>query len=147
MTVCTLIGDRNTPESMRENIRQALYLLVRNLKVDFFYVGADGNFDEIVEEELYLLCSEYPHIGYNVIICAEPNKEYDPIEIYKRNLCPIFPFKESSKDSIVDKIRRWMIKESEIVILHSSNNSAEINELRKYAESEDKTIINLCCKG
>ncbi len=146
MRTCALIGDRDMPESKREYIRQTLQILVKNLKVDFFYVSNDGNFDEIAEEELYDLCSNHPHLGYNVMTCTVPYKEYDPLEIYKRNLCPVFGCKESSKDNINYKIKHWMIKEAEIIVIFSRGCDKETEKIKKFADCENKIVINVRLK-
>ncbi len=146
MTVCTLFGDRDTPDSMWENIRTAVSLMIRDFNVDFFYIGHEGNFDEMAETILFNLCSEYPHVGYNVALCVTSDTHFSPSEIYEKNLCPVFRYNDSSKEVILKKINRWMVDEADYVIIHTKHPDSEVSELRKYARRKNKAIIPLCCE-
>lgn len=145
MTVCTLFGDRDTPEDMREKIKTALTIMIRDFNVDFFYIGNEGNFDELAEDALYELCTKYPYVGYNLAMCIPEGTEFSPLEIYERNLCPFFRCKGSSKEILLEKINRWMIQESDYVIIHTKDPDSEVSKLRKYARRKNKRIILLCC--
>lgn len=146
MTVCSLFGDCDTPESMWENIETALTILITDCNVDFFYIGNVGKFDEMAETILHSLCKKYPHVGYNVILCVDSGVTFSPLEIYEKYLCPIFAFKDSSKEKIEDKIRYWMAGEADYVLLYTKDSDSKVSEIRRYARRKNKIIIPLCCE-
>lgn len=142
MTVCALFGDRDTPDSKLEHIYNILLMLVKEYEVDFFYVGADGDFNELAETALFNLCSEFPYVGYNVIFCAEDDKHFNPFQLYKKSITPLLGAEESPKEINADKINRWMINEADCVMLYSLNNDGEFPALKKYAEEKNKPIYS-----
>ncbi|MBQ7118325.1 MAG: hypothetical protein IJN88_08960 [Clostridia bacterium] len=146
MTVCTLLGDRDTPDSMWKNIEAAVTLMIRNFNVDFFYIGHEGSFDEMAETILFNLCSEYPHVGYNVVLSVSSDTHFSPLEIYEKNLCPFFRHKDSSKEVVLKELNRWMIDEADYILIHTKSPLSDVSELRKYARRKNKTIIPLCCE-
>ncbi len=147
MITCALFGDRDSADDMWKSIETALTVLITVYSVDFFYVGNVGNFDEMAETVLHELCKKYPHVGYNVVLCVDSNEYFSPLEIHKKCLCPVFSLKSSPKEKIEKKIRHWMAKEADYVLVHTKHSDGEVSELRRYAQRKKKMTVSLRCKG
>lgn len=48
MAVCTFFGHRDCPDSLRPRLRKILVELIEQRRVDLFYVGNQGGFDQMV---------------------------------------------------------------------------------------------------
>ncbi len=143
MTICALLGDRDTPESMWENIEAAINIMITDYNVDFFYVGSRGKFDEMAETILFNLCSKHPHVGYNVIFCVEQGTRLTTSEIKKRSLAPIFSINTSTKEKLIIKVMRWMVDEADYVLTYTDKAEGVIPGLKKYALRKKKFVFTL----
>lgn len=55
MNSCTFFGHKNTPEQAEKILLTNLIDLIENKNVDIFYVGNNGNFDNMVIKNLNFL--------------------------------------------------------------------------------------------
>ena len=59
MSICTFIGHRHCPETIRTVLRESIMELIKNKGITRFYVGTHGEFDRMVYE---VLCEiEFSH--------------------------------------------------------------------------------------
>ena len=79
MASCTFFGHRESPDSIKPQLREVLIDLVTNHDAEMFYVGNQGRFDAIVRSVLRELKKEYHQINYAVVLAYIPGKqnEYD----------------------------------------------------------------------
>ena len=140
MKVCAIFGVRDTTYDKLQSLYETMYLLVKEWGVDFFFVGREGDFDEIAETALFNLCTDLPHVGYNVVFCAETEEKFTPFEIYTKSLAPMFRNKQMPREKVIKKLNQWMINEADCVMLYAPKTNDEISELQKYAERKKKQI-------
>ena len=75
MAVCTFLGHRDCPETIKPKLREVLIDLIINHDVDMFYVGHQGQFDAYVHSELKKLKQAHPQISYAVVLAYMPGKK------------------------------------------------------------------------
>lgn len=114
---CTFFGHRDTPESIRYDLKQILIDLIENKNVTQFYVGNNGIFDSMVLTELKLFSTVYKHIFYEVVIHTIPDDNFtiDGVEDF-RILYPDADLKKTPKRFTIDRRNRWMLNESDYVV-------------------------------
>ena len=131
MPSCTFFGHGDCPDSIRPAVAKAIMQMVLQHKVDFFYVGNQGRFDQIVLSELRVLKSldEIKDLfNYAVVLPYVPTKQpfymrYLPEEtMLPEGIETVHP-----KYAIV-KRNNWMLDHSEHVIafvIHSWGGAAQ----------------------
>lgn len=68
MATCTFFGHKDTPQQANPILRATLIVLIENKNVNMFYVGNNGNFDNMVRSNLKSLKLDYPDINYAVVL-------------------------------------------------------------------------------
>ncbi len=136
--ICTFIGHRNTPDTIKPTLINVLVDLIENKNVNLFYIGNHGHFDFMAKDLLTELKKIYP-IKYYVVLAYIPKKdEYtdysDTIYIDALNTVPY-------KYRIIER-NHWMIKKSDFVIFYTKN-IGNTREFKEFAKKQNKKIINL----
>lgn len=89
---CTFFGHRDSPESIRGDLRELLIFLIERERVDTFYVGNHGQFDRMVKSHLEELAIIYPHIAYFIVLAYLPrNNEYQGVSIFPEGIESTLP--------------------------------------------------------
>ena len=144
MLTCTFFGHRNTPAEIEPLLQATLIDLIENHRVDFFYVGKEGNFDGLVRKNLRLLKLDYPHINYYVVLAYMPREkgEYYCKEDFEETICP-YIFDKTPPKYAIPKRNRWLIKESDYVITYVKHTLGGAAQFKELAEKKGKKVINL----
>ena len=71
--VCTFIGHRDTPFSIREQLEAAIIALIKQ-GVCHFYVGNKGNFDFLAQDVLSRVIAVYTGVGFDIVLSALDEK-------------------------------------------------------------------------
>lgn len=74
MPTCTFFGHRDSPDSLRPSLQQAIVRLIVEEGVDTFYVGHQGKFDRLALAALQQAAAQYPHIRYTVVLAYLPTR-------------------------------------------------------------------------
>lgn len=65
---CAFFGSRDVGDFVRPIVRKAILDLIKNQKIDCFYVGNNGNFDFYVQCILAELKKEGYEIDFNIVL-------------------------------------------------------------------------------
>lgn len=134
MRACTFFGHRECPEEMREVLLETIAELVRKEKVEMFYVGNQGRFDQLVLSALRTLKSrgDFPVFEYAVVLAYYPDRQsIDEKFGAEETLLPERQELVHPRFAI-DRRNRWMIGQSEVVIAwveHSWGGAAKYTAL------------------
>ncbi|MGN1111784.1 MAG: hypothetical protein ACI4RP_01140 [Acutalibacteraceae bacterium] len=143
MAVCTFFGHHDCPNNLYVPLRNKIEDLILYCNVDLFYVGNNGNFDEIVRKALAELKLLYPSIRYYVVPAYMPQKGKDA----SRNDCSneIYPcalMKVPYKAAIPVR-NKWMVKQSEFVIAYVKRSSGGAARFSDLAKRHGRRVFNL----
>ena len=145
MKACCGFGHRN----VFENIEDKLYTAVMNAVgqgCEIFYTGAMGEFDSLFSSAVRKAKKVYPNIK---LICVKPyftndintDKDYyaalyDDI-IIPDELAAIHP------KAAIKARNRWMIDNSDIVLIYTIRNYGGAYEAKRYAERNGKRLVRI----
>jgi uncharacterized phage-like protein YoqJ len=143
MKACCGFGHRNVFENISSKLDNAVEEAIAQ-GCEIFYTGAMGEFDSLFSFAVRSAKKTYQHIK---LICVKPyftndintNREYYA-SLYDDIIIP---------DELVDihykaaiKARnRWMIDNSDIVLIYTVRNYGGAYEAKQYAQHENKAII------
>lgn len=71
---CMFFGHRHYSGEIRLSLESVLVDLIENYKVDLFYIGNHGFFDNTVCNSLISLSKKYSHIKYYIVLAYVPGK-------------------------------------------------------------------------
>lgn len=74
MSAVTFFGHKDTPKEIEPSLRTTLINLIENKNTNVFYVGNNGNFDQIVRRQLEVLSHIYP-ITYSIVLAYLPTEK------------------------------------------------------------------------
>ena len=145
MKACCGFGHRN----VFENIEDKLYTAIMNAAhqgCEIFYTGAMGEFDSLFSSAVRKAKKVYPNIK---LICIKPyftndintNRDYYTA-LYDDILIPDELAGIHPKAAIKAR-NRWMIDNSDIVLIFTVRNYGGAYEAKKYAERNGKAIVNI----
>ena len=109
-----------------------------------FYVGRNGEFDEIVASIIKRLKKER-EMSYNILILVLPYTVKD-MEYYEKYydeiIIPESIGKAHYKNAITLR-NRWMVDQADLVIVNVERQSGGAYTAMRYAEKQNKQVINL----
>ena len=116
MAVCTFLGHRDCPETIKPKLREVLIDLITNHDVDMFYVVHQGQFDAMVRGALRELIKEYPQTHYAVVLAYMPGKrnEYDD---YSDTMLPE-GIKSVHPHYAISWRNNWMLQQADYVVTY-----------------------------
>lgn len=143
MKSCTFFGHRDTPEEICEVLTRVIIELIEKEDVKTFFVGNQGKFDYMVRMNLRELSKIYP-IKYFVVLAYLPQKKDFTNEIENT----VFPdgIEKVPRRFSIDWRNRWMLKNSEYVIVYINRIYGGASKFCELAEKMNKNIINLAKK-
>ncbi len=136
--ICTFFGHRDAPREVKESLKEAITVLIKNKNVNMFYIGNNGAFDRMARDVLKEIKSKY-NIKYYVALAYLPKKnEYsdygDTIYFDELNAVP-YKFRIIERNKI-------MLKKADYVVTYAKHiGNARI--LRELAQKQGKIIIDL----
>lgn len=142
MAACTFFGHRDTPSSVKPQVKKELLKLIdRGIKT--FYVGDKGAFDLIVISLLREIKQTIPDIRYSIVLAYLP-KQFDglsssekPDSLYPEGIENVPPrFAISWRN-------RWMLQRAEYVICYVKYSWGGAAQFAELAKKQGKTVINL----
>ena len=136
--ICTFIGARDTPFTLREHIKKAIIDLIFK-GINEFCVGNNGNFDYMVQSVLVELRSEYS-IKFDIVLsyidelALIGNQEFT---VYPEELAP------TPKRFAISKRNDYLLKKSSILIAYTDNTYSNSYKFTQKALKKGYTVINL----
>ena len=141
MASCTFFGHRESPDSIKPQLKKVLNEFINNHNVDMFYVGNQGQFDAIVRGVLRELKKEYPQINYAVLLAYIPGKqnEYDD---YSDTMLPEGIENVHPRYAISWR-NNWMLRQSDYVVTYITHAWGGAAQYAAKAARQGKNVINL----
>ena len=135
---CTFFGHRDTPNEKEPILKSTLIDLIENKDVDTFYVGNNGNFDNMVRSVLSELSSIYP-IKFYIVLSYLPKKETENSEhtILPDGIEAIPP------RLAISYRNKWMIEKSDFVITYVTHSWGGAEKFKELSYKKGKTVINI----
>lgn len=136
--ICTFIGARDTPFTLREHIKKAVVNLIFK-GVYEFCVGNNGNFDHMVQSVLFELRSEY-NIKFDIVLSY-----LDEVALIGNQAFTIYPEELANvpKRFAISKRNDYLLKKSNIVICYVNNTYSNSYKFTQKALKKGYTVINL----
>ena len=142
---CCGFGNRN----VFENIEDKVYMAITDAAeqgCEIFYTGAMGEFDRLYSSAVRKAKKVYPNIK---LLCVKPyftndintDKDYYSA-LYDDILIPDELASIHPKAAIKAR-NRWMIDNSNIVLIYTVRNYGGAYEAKKYAERKNKTMVDI----
>lgn len=137
MTV-TFFGHMDTTPLIKPILTKILIDLIANKKADTFYVGNNGEFDNMVRNILRRLKEEFPHIKVSVVLAYLDNKKM------LTKLDTIYPegLEKIPLRFAICKRNEWMIKQSDVVVVYVVRGGGA-HKYMELSRRKQKTIINI----
>lgn len=144
MSDCSFFGHRNSPESIKPQLRKMLVDLIENHAVETFYVGNQGGFDYMVRALLRDLSQQYLHISYSVVLAYLPTRrnEFDTHD-FSDTMLPE-GIEAVPKRFAISWRNKWMIRQSDFVVTYIMRSWGGAAQFAEAAEKQGKTIFRLC---
>lgn len=139
---CCFFGHKDTPESVKNNLYDAIEKLIAEHSVETFYVGNQGAFDFYTRAALRQLQKKYPHIRYAVVLAYMPT-EVSEYEDHSDTMVPE-GIEAVHPRYAIDWRNRWMLRESQHVICYIHHHWGGAAKYVQTAQRQGKTVINLC---
>ena len=109
-------GHREVLHNIRPKLTEIIEKLIFDEGVRDFYVGHQGQFDNMVYSVLKELKANYPHIRYTVVLAYMPDEHIK--ELYGEDT--LFPdgLENVPKKFAISKRNDWMIQQSGVVVCY-----------------------------
>ena len=107
---CCFFGHREVTHNIRPKLTSIIEKLITEDSVTEFYVGNQGQFDNMVYSVLKELKAKYPQIRYTVVLAYMPDEHFQ--EVYGEDT--LFPdgMENVPKKFAISKRNDWMIQQS-----------------------------------
>ena len=145
MKACCGFGHRNVFENISSKLDNAVEKAIAQ-GCEIFYTGAMGDFDSLFSSAVRSAKKVYPHIkliGVKPYFTNDINTDkdyyaalYDDI-IIPDELAGIHP------KAAIKARNRWMIDNSDIVLIYTVRNFGGAYEAKRYAERNGKRLIKI----
>ena len=137
--VCTFIGHRDTPFSIREQLENEIVSLIHQ-GVHIFYVGNNGRFDYLVQATLLELAKTYEKIKFYIVLSTLNEKS-----LVEENKHTVFPEELAGvpKKFAISKRNDYLLKKSSFVISYVSNTFSNSYKFIQKAQKKGIKIINI----
>lgn len=145
MSTCTLFGHRQCPSELRPQLREVLVDLIEGQGVHTFYVGNQGEFDDLVCSVLRELSLEYPGINYGVVLAYPPTPQQDHGERGVDEAHTMFPegIETVPKPCAIEWRNRWMLKRADYVVTYVTHPWGGAAKFAEQAKRMGKRVVNL----
>ena len=145
MKTCCGFGHRIVFESISGKLDKAIEGAVSQ-GCEIFYTGAMGEFDSLFSSAVRKAKKAYPHIK---LICVKPyftndintNGNYYAA-LYDDIIIP-YELADIHPKAAIKTRNRWMIDNSDIVLIYTVRNYGGAYEAKRYAECNGKRLVKL----
>ncbi len=139
---CTFFGNKNITQNPKSLLYSILIDLIENKKVNMFYVGNQGAFDDMVINTLKNLKLHYTHIDYAIVLAYLPSKNIDCINHSSNTIYPE-RLEYTPRKYAISKRNIWMIEQSDYVVTYVKNTTGNSNTFKNTALKKGKIVIEL----
>ena len=138
---CCFFGHREVTHNIREKLTAIIESLITEDNVTEFYVGHQGQFDNMAYSVLKELKSNYQHIRYTVVLAYMPDSYIK--EVYGEDT--LFPngMESVPRRFAISKRNDWMIQHSDYAVCYVYKITGGAAKFREKAEKKGLRIINV----
>lgn len=137
MSACTFFGHRDCPEFIYPQLVYFIRELVLNNNVRHFYVGTQGNFDNLAYRALKELQDTFQEVIVFRVLAYKPRGNSIPDSMLPEGIEAIHP-----KYAIPWR-NRWMISRSDYVITYVTRDYGGAAKFEKEAVLQGRNVIRL----
>lgn len=136
-----LFGHRDTPDTVKENLKQIISHLIQKENARHFLVGNEGNFDRLAQRILKELSEKSPTVEYSVVLAYLPKEgseqPHESQTIYPEGL-ELVP-----RRFAISKRNSWMLEKADIAVFYVTAPIGNSYQLMKKAKAKGKKVINM----
>ena len=138
---CCFFGHREVTHNIREKLIKIIEKLVTEGGVTDFYIGHQGQFDNMAYSVLKELKSNYPHIRHTVVLAYMPDEHIR--EVYGEDT--LFPdgMESAPRRFAISKRNDWMIQHSDYAVCYVHKITGGAAKFRDKAEKRRLQIIDV----
>ena len=143
--ICSFCGHRICSEHLRNKIKELVTDLIVNHRVDTFYSGGMGNFDNMCESVVRELKKEYTKIKlYLILPYMIQNLNNDP-EYYRYNYDDVIipDIGDVHYKRAIPERNKWLVDNSDYMICLINRTFGGAYTTYEYAKKSDVTIIDV----
>lgn len=137
--IYAFFGHRNANYSLKKDIEKVVFSIIENDPSATFYVGTQGNFDNIVWSILCKIKGIDPNINCYKILAYMPIDRIGDGEntLYPEGLESIPP-----RFAIIER-NKWMVDKADAVITYVRHSNGGAAKAKALAEKKGKIIIEI----
>ncbi len=140
---CTFFGSRAVSANITEKLRMTVIELIEGRGVNEFFVGNQGEYDQMVQRVLSEVCPRYPRVRYSVVLAYLPEKRKGDVHVeWDKTVYPEAPAFVPPRYAIL-KRNRWMLDKSHVVVCHATNVGRGAWKFRGLALKLGKEVIDI----
>lgn len=141
MYVCTFFGHRDAPKEIEPILRSTLINLIENQNTTVFYVGNQGNFDNMVGKTLKTLKEQNYTIQYYTVLANLEQNEQKTNNIFPS----LFPegLECVPRKFAISWRNRWMIEHADTVVTYVTRPFGGAAQFKEMALKKDKKVVEL----
>lgn len=135
---CGFFGHSDTPDMIRDRLRESIVDLIENQGADLFYVGNHGNFDRMAAGILREMSEVYPHIRYYVVLAyLTKHSPHDVSTVFPEGI-------ECVPKRFAIKFRnRFIVEQSDVIVVYVNRSFGGAFEFTETARKKGVEIINV----
>ena len=138
---CCFFGHREVTHNIRGKLIEIIDNLITEKDVKEFYVGHQGQFDNMVYSVLKELKAYYPQIRYTVVLAYMPDEHIK--EVYGENTLLPDGMESVPKKFAISKRNDWMIQQSDYAVCYVHKITGGAAKFREKAEKKGLQIIDV----
>ena len=138
MKVCTFFGHRDCPTAIRKQLREKIEDLVDE-GYDYFMVGNQGRFDQLVQGCLREINEQDPLFGYAVVLHRFPQEGEKEIE----NSIVAEGIENCPPRFRIDRCNEYMLKKADTIICYVKKSYGGAAKFVQKAIRQNKRVIYL----
>ena len=138
---CCFFGHREVTHNIREKLKATIEKLITEDNVTEFYVGHQGQFDNMVYSVLKELKAKYPQIRYTVVLAYMPDERIK--ELYGEDTLFSDGLESVPKRFAISKRNDWMIEQSGYAVCYVHKITGGAAKFREKAEKKGLQIIDV----
>lgn len=139
MKTCTFFGHRDTPPEVVPLLRAVVEELIEADDVGMFYVGNQGQFDQMVLRVLQGMQLRHPCIRYGVVLekLPRPKESAPPNAMLPEGLELVHP------RYAIARRNEWMVDQADVVVTHVTHDWGGAARYARRARQRSKQVINV----
>ena len=138
---CCFFGHREVMHNIKEKLKAIIEKLIAEDGVTEFYVGHQGQFDNMVYSVLKELKAKYPQIRYTVVLAYMPDEHIK--DVYGEDT--LFPdgMENVPKKFAISKRNDWMIQQSGFAVCYVYKITGGAAKFREKAVKKGLRLIQV----